>query len=100
MKAIRGKKKKDDEIDAKTIGHLMRTNFFPKAYPYPKEKRATRDLLRRRIKFVSIRAGLYSHLFLLFSQQGQATLTLSDLKNKMMQRELLKVFNDESLVAS
>lgn len=100
MKAIRGKKKKDDIIDAKTIGHLMRTNFFPKAYPYPKEKRAIRDLLRRRTKFVSIRAGIYSHLFLLFSQQGQATLSLSDLKNKATRRELLKIFNDEGLIAS
>ena len=33
MKAIRGKKKKDDPIDTETIGHLMRTNFLPKAYP-------------------------------------------------------------------
>ena len=36
--------------------------MFPIAYAYPKEKRAVRDLLRRRLFFVRQRAGLSVHL--------------------------------------
>ena len=75
IRAIRGKKKKDDKIDAKTLSDLMRTNFFPIEYPYTEEKRATRDLLRRRCKSVQFRAGLYNHIHLIHSQQGMAELT-------------------------
>ena len=35
---------------------LLRTNFFPEAYPYPREMRPTRDLIRRRHRLVRIRA--------------------------------------------
>ncbi len=40
----------------------MRSNYFPLAYAYPKTMRATRDLLRRRHRFVSLRAESYSHI--------------------------------------
>ena len=37
MKAISGHKKKNDPLDAETIANLMRTNYFPEAYPYPRD---------------------------------------------------------------
>ncbi len=48
MKAIHGGKAKNDQIDAAKIAGLLRGGFFPMAYVYPKAKRETRDLLRRR----------------------------------------------------
>ena len=98
IRAIRGKKKKDDKIDAKTLSDLMRTNFFPIGYPYPEEKRAVRDLLRRRCKMVQLRAGLYNHIHLIHSQQGMAELTLSELKSKEERTKLLKRFNNKEII--
>ena len=70
MKAIGGNKKKNDPIDAKTIANLMRTNYFPMAYPYPRDMRATRDLFRRRTRLVRIRAEAYTHSQLVMHQQA------------------------------
>ena len=52
MKAIHGGKAKNDKIDSYKIAKLIRGGNFPLAYVYPKEMRATRDLLRRRTKMV------------------------------------------------
>jgi len=49
-------------------GEELRSGYFPLAYVYPKEKRNTRDLLRRRSAFVRQRAQLITHIQLLNSQ--------------------------------
>jgi hypothetical protein len=46
MKAIHGGKAKNDKIDSHKIAHLLRGGNFPLAYVYPRQMRATRDLLR------------------------------------------------------
>ena len=46
MKAIHGGKAKNDKIDSYKIASLLKGGNFPLAYNYPKEMRATRDLLR------------------------------------------------------
>ena len=43
-------------LDSKIITDLLRGNLFPLAYPYPQKMRATRDLLRRRHRYVALRA--------------------------------------------
>src|SRR5215475_13612728 len=48
MKAIHGGKAKNDKIDSQKIAALLRGGMLPKAYVYPAQMRATRDLLRRR----------------------------------------------------
>lgn len=62
MKAIHGGKTKTDKIDAAKLAGLLRGGVFPQAYVYPKAKRATRDLLRRRSNFVHQRAQLIAHI--------------------------------------
>ncbi len=47
MKAIHGGKTKSDKIDAHKIAALLQSGMMPMAYVYPREMRATRDLLRR-----------------------------------------------------
>ena len=97
LRAIRGKKKKDDKTDSRTLADLMRTNFFPIGYPYPQSKRSLRDLLRRRCKLVQQRAGIYNHIHLVHSQQGIPGLTLTELKNKTERKEFLERFADEGI---
>jgi transposase len=62
MKAIHGGKAKNDRLDAQKIAGLLKGGFFPLAYVYPKAKRETRDLLRRRSFFVRQRAQLIAYI--------------------------------------
>ncbi len=62
MKAIHGGKAKNDKIDAHKIAVLLRGGMLPMAYVYPREMRATRDLLRRRCHFMRKRAELLTHI--------------------------------------
>lgn len=62
MKAIHGGKAKNDKIDAYKIASLLRGGNFPLAYVYPSAMRATRDLLRRRMRLMRERAQLLAHV--------------------------------------
>src|SRR5215470_1486529 len=62
MKAIHGGKAKNDKIDAHKIAVLLRGGMIPMAYVYPPERRATRDLLRRRCHLMRKRAELLAHM--------------------------------------
>lgn len=97
MKAIAGNKKKNDPLDAETIAHLMRSNLFPEAYPYPKEMRAVRDLLRRRLRLVHIRAEAHTHVQLLLRQQGIISFKGKDVKSVMGKEEILKAVSDDDV---
>jgi transposase len=62
MKMIHGGKAKTDKIDAAKLAAMLRGGLFPLAYAYPRAKRQTRDLLRRRSYFVRQRAHLIAHI--------------------------------------
>jgi transposase len=62
MKAIHGGKAKNEKIDAHKIAVLLRGGMLPQAYVYPAERRATRDLLRRRMSLMRKRAELLTHV--------------------------------------
>jgi transposase len=47
-----GLKRTNDRYDALHLAHLMRLGILPTGYIYPKEQRAVRDLLRRRLFLV------------------------------------------------
>jgi transposase len=62
MKAIHGGKTKNDRIDSEKIARLVRGGNFPLAYAYPAAMRSTRDLLRRRMQLVRLRAEAIAHV--------------------------------------
>jgi transposase len=62
MKAIHGGKAKNDKTDAFKIATLLRGGTLPYGYAYPREMRATRDLLRRRLHLVRRRGNLLAHV--------------------------------------
>ena len=68
MKAIHGGKAKDDKIDSHKLAAMLRGGMFPLAYAYPRERRATRDLTRRRLFFVNKRAELLKHISMTHQQ--------------------------------
>jgi transposase len=97
MKCIHGGKKKNDRLDSKKIADLMRANHFPLAYPYPREMRATRDLLRRRHRLVRLRAEAYGHIQKICTQQGILQIKPIDVKRSKDRRELIQLFDDPEL---
>jgi hypothetical protein len=62
MKAIHGGKAKHDTIDAHKIAVLLRGGMRPQADVDPAERRATRDLLWRRMSLTRKRAELLGHV--------------------------------------
>jgi transposase len=62
MKAIPGGKATHDTIDAHKIAALRRGGMLPQASVYPAQRRATRDVLRRRPPLMRNRAALLSHV--------------------------------------
>jgi transposase len=61
-KALHGGKAKNDKSAAQKMAVLLRGGMLPPAYVYPADRRATRDLLRRRIHLVRKRAELLTHV--------------------------------------
>jgi len=75
MKAIKGTKTKNDKVDSKKIADLLRTNYLPEAYCCSAEKRPIRDLLRRRIWLVRLRARIEGRMTASVQVHGQPPLT-------------------------
>ena len=75
MKHIHQGKAKSDKIDAAKLAAMLRGGLFPLAYAYPRAKRQTRDLLRRRSFFVRQRSQLIAHIVNTNSQFNLPPLT-------------------------
>jgi transposase len=57
VKTYDGLKYTGDEHDARHLAHLLRLGILPTGHIYPKEERATRDLLRKRAQLVRCRTA-------------------------------------------
>jgi len=94
MKHIHGGKQKDDWIDSRKIADLFRVGMLPLAYDYPEKMRTTRDLLRRRHRFVNLRASLYRHIKMYMYQQGINDFPPKVTHHKSQRRDILKNFKN------
>ncbi len=57
IQAYSGLKHTDDKWDSFWLAHMLRLGILPEGYIYPKQYRAVRDLLRRRLMFVQQRTS-------------------------------------------
>jgi transposase len=57
VKQYEGIKHTNDQSDALHLAHLMRLGILPTGYIYPKDERAVRDLLRKRLQLVRQRVS-------------------------------------------
>ena len=94
MKAIHGAKTKNDRIDAFKLAKLLRGGLFPLAYVYPREMRAARDLLRRRIHLARRRAGLLNHIHTVAGQCNLGPLGKHGVARRDRRLQLLEHFQD------
>ena len=73
-------KVKTDRRDAFTLAKLLRAGVIPKAYIYPASTRPARDLLRRRMKVVALRAQEYGSLRQLLLRVGILSSSRNEIK--------------------
>ena len=94
MSAIHGFKTKNDKTDSMQIAHLLRSNLIPPAYVYPREKRAVRGLLRKRIGFVWKRAEILTSLSMGVMTMGHAPLNSTNKTRDRWLGELEEVYTE------
>jgi transposase len=87
IKQYEGIKHTDDKWDSFWLAQMKHLNILPEGYIYPKEQRAVRDLLRRRLFFVRHRTANILSL--------QSTIT-RNLGIKMSGNEILKLGMDDA----
>ena len=87
IKQYEGIKHTDDKWDSFWLAHMKHLNILPEGYIYPKEQRAVRDLLRRRLFFVRHRTANILSL--------QSTIT-RNLGIKMSSNEIKKLDMDDA----
>lgn len=77
---ITGAKVKTDRRDAFALAKLLRAGMIPEAYIYPKQTRPIRDLVRKRLRVVRLRAAEYGSLRRLLLREGIIEHSSNDIK--------------------
>lgn len=90
---------KTDTRDAFTLAKLLRAGMIPKAYIYPAQTRPVRDLLRRRLHVVQLRAQEYGALRQLLLREGMLTSSRNAIK-QTQEEDLTEWFTHPLVVAN
>ena len=80
MPQYAGLKYTNDFSDARHLAHLLRLGILPTGYIYPKEERALRDLLRRRLLLVRQKTLHHMSLQSLIARYSGQRLTANEIK--------------------
>ena len=97
IKQYEGLKHTDDKWDAFWLAHMRRLNILPEGYIYPKEHRAIRDLLRRRLLFVRQRTSQILSLQSMISRNLGLKMSNNEIK-KMKPEDVEDLFECSNLV--
>ena len=93
-----GLKYSNDFSDARFLAHLLRLGILPTGYIYPKEERALRDLLRRRLLLVRQRTLQHLSLQSLIARHSGQCLSANQIK-ALKTQELAAYLQSHSLLA-
>ena len=80
MPQYAGLKYSNDFSDARQLSHLLRLGILPTGYIYPKEERALRDLLRRRLLLVRQKTLHHLSLQSLIARHSGVRLSANELR--------------------
>jgi transposase len=80
IQAYSGLKHTDDKWDSFWLAHMLRLGILPQGYIYPKQHRAVRDLLRRRLMFVRQRTSQILSLQSMITRNRRLNYTGTDIK--------------------
>jgi transposase len=96
MKAIHQGKSKNDRIDSEKNARITAGRMLPLSYVYPRHMRMARDLLRRRLYYVRLRAAAKGHIEIVNSQYNLPPLNgAANYKSK--RTSILSHFPEEEL---
>jgi transposase len=99
MGDYQGLKNQDDETDTRWLAKMLRLGIVPEGYIYPRENRPARDLLRKRMLFISARSKILNSI----SNQFQTWLCAKIGRNELVElseEELYQLFREENLCLS
>jgi transposase len=94
---IHGIKHTDDKWDSFWLAQMKHLNILPEGYIYPKEERAVRDLLRRRLFFVRHRTANILSLQSTITRNLGIKMSGSDIK-KLDMDDVCDLFDSPNLV--
>ena len=94
-----GLKHGDDKSDALWLAEMLRLKILPEGYIYPKETRAVRDLLRRRMQLVQKRTSLLLSMKGMISNCTGQRISRTELKNLEL-KDMEKIFSIPHAVLS
>ena len=92
-----GLKHTDDKWDSFWLAHMLRLNILPVGYIYPKEFRAVRDLLRRRLLYVKQKTTHILSLQSMITRNLGLRMSGNAIK-KLKAEDAEKLFDDPYLV--
>jgi len=93
IKKYTGLKHMDDQDDALWLAEMLKLGILPEGYIYPKETRATRDLLRKRGHLVRLRTSLIISLKHIISRNYGIRMNVNDIK-KLEDDPVGRLFKD------
>jgi transposase len=93
-----GLKHVDDNHDAFWLAELLLLGILPEGYIFPKELRALRDLLRKRMHFVRVRTALILSLQNIITRNSGTKLSSNDLKVLREDRAQIYLQENEDLL--
>jgi len=97
IKQYEGLKHTDDRWDSFWLAHMYRLNLLAEGYIYPKEHRAVRDLLRRRLLFVRQRTAHILSLQSMISRNLGYGMSGNEIK-KLTAKDIAELFDCANLV--
>jgi len=97
MTQYNGLKHADDKSDAFFLAELLRLHILPKGYIYPREERAVRDMLRRRMLLVQQRTTHILSFQSMISRQTGSGMSCRTIK-ALKEEDIKDYFNDEYLI--
>lgn len=97
IKQYEGIKHTDDRWDSFWLAHMQHLNILPEGYIYPKEQRAVRDLLRRRLFFVRQRTANILSLQSTVTRNLGIKMSGNDIK-KLKMGDAKNLFSSSNLV--
>ena len=92
-----GLKYTDDPWDSFWLAHMYRLGILPEGYIYPKEHRAVRDLLRRRLLFVRQRTAQILSLQSMISRNLGFKMSNNEIK-KLKPEDIVQLFDCNNLM--
>ena len=93
-----GLKYSGDEHDARWLAHLLRLKILREGYIYPREARAVRDLMRRRMQLVQTRSAQLACMHTQFTR-STASSPSSDALKRMLPEELATLLEEPNVAS-